>query len=694
MSSYGSYNPSASVYDPSASVYTGGDVYSNSNGAQSHDAPSGHSGEEQNPLYDGSHAPPGISSLAVSDGYSAAHLSGGQDRALREPKPLHKNGTHYPTPYLPPRDKRPPTPEINIPSGDLSQYDNVGRPLTVGSVLSYALEFGSNLSQATWNCYNGLGFRPNAPLEALDVEYDDQNAPAQIDHDIHASAPASLCNAILSLMSAFSSIPFSLTIAQLFGLPSHNMVAQSVLSADALTGIVNSTIETVIASIFHPDFLSYFDDNGDHSNVIQSYVASKVPNAFTSAQDDFKSYQPPEATTASTVDPAVQTDRNVPPRPTVPSTPVPPGHSDPQPAQIKNPYLSPPTAQGEVPTDALRRSPVNRDNVSTRDFANEEADGRSIASSENDTYGVRDTGDTASIFSLSRSLRRAPGAQKDPTMQTVPLAQPVPQQSGAIPQPQTAAYDTEPVDDPNSPYHEAGEPAGIPGQSEMDTRSFRSAGSRPRRFLEDRGMHGPRYPLDPDDTYNDAGPNDWRSMSSALTGLQAEVASMYKSFQSFQNSILHSLNSLNTRFDQMNSRLSEMTNALPGFTMSSNRSAAPPSSFQGAPPQTADPSAPVRPEEPIRQVQFPDQQGQLGPEQPVLNSNAPPVMAPQVRPDDMIRGPVDNALLDEIDAPNTAQAVKPDQSISGGRGTAPETERKAKGRTHLRKRYDPEEGSV
>lgn len=432
---------------------------------------------------------------------------------------------------------------------------------------------------------------------------------------------------------------------------------------------INSVVATVLERIFPPELLSYKTNEGTMYGHLQDFVMS----AFTSgsAQDTSRSHQLPPATTASTVDSPVQTDRNV-PQSTVSSPPVPPGHSDPQPPQIKNPYASPSTAQGEVPIDALRRYPVDRDDISTGDFADEAADGRSTVSAVDDTYEVRDTGDTASIASLPGSKRGAAGVQTAPSVQRVPLTQPVQQQTG---QPQTAGYDTGSVNDANSPYQMRGEPADVPGQTGYDGSSIGSTGRRPRRFSEDRGMHGAQYPVDPGEPYNDTGLNDWRSMSSALTGLQAEVASLQKSFQSFQNSIL-------ARFEEMNSQL---TNALTGLTRFSSQSAAPPSSFQRAPPHTADPSAPIRPEEPIRQVQFADQQGQPGSEHTVLNSNAPPVMAPEVTADGMIRGPADNAPLAGNEVTDTAQAVKGDQSTSGGNGTAPMTQR-AEGRHFWQRR--------
>jgi hypothetical protein len=408
-------------------------------------------------------------------------------------------------------------------------------------------------------------------------------------------------------------------------------------------------------------------------------------SAFTSgsAQDTSRSHQLPPATTASTVDSPVQTDRNV-PQSTVSSPPVPPGHSDPQPPQIKNPYASPSTAQGEVPIDALRRYPVDRDDISTGDFADEAADGRSTVSAVDDTYEVRDTGDTASIASLPGSKRGAAGVQTAPSVQRVPLTQPVQQQTG---QPQTAGYDTGSVNDANSPYQMRGEPADVPGQTGYDGSSIGCTGRRPRRFPGNRGMHETEQPLD-SRPYDDAGSNDRGSIFSEF---QAEVASLKQSLESFRNSILLSLNSLNTRFDQMNSRLSEMTNALPGFTMSSNRSAAPPSSFQPAALQTADPSATVGTGGSIpQQVRFVDQQGQTGSVQPVPNPNASSAIVPEVQSDVLNRGSVENAPLIETDAMNTAQAVERSQAISGFEGTAPMTKR-AKGRHFFSKRVDPKD---
>lgn len=428
---------------------------------------------------------------------------------------------------------------------------------------------------------------------------------------------------------------------------------------------INSVVATVLERIFPPELLSYKTNEGTMYGHLQDFVMS----AFTSgsAQDTSRSHQLPPATTASTVDSPVQTDRNV-PQSTVSSPPVPPGHSDPQPPQIKNPYASPSTAQGEVPIDALRRYPVDRDDISTGDFADEAADGRSTVSAVDDTYEVRDTGDTASIASLPGSKRGAAGVQTAPSVQRVPLTQPVQQQTG---QPQTAGYDTGSVNDANSPYQMRGEPADVPGQTGYDGSSIESTGRRPRRFPENHDMHGARYPVDPG-RFNDAGSNDWGSM---FSGWQAEVASLQQSLKSFQDSILLSLNSLDTRFDKLSGQLSEATTALTGFTGLPNQSAAPSNSFQPAALQTADPSAPIRPEESIRQVQFADQQGRPGSEQTVPNSNAPPAMAPQVTPDGMKHGQVGFAPLTGNEVTDTAQAVKGDQSISGGNGTAPRTQR-------------------
>jgi hypothetical protein len=412
-----------------------------------------------------------------------------------------------------------------------------------------------------------------------------------------------------------------------------------------------------------------------------------VMSAFTSgsAQGLSHSDQHPPATTASTVDPAVQSDRNV-PQSTVSLPQAPPGHPDPQPAQIKIPYAPASTAQVKVPLEALRRSPSNRDDILTRDFA-KEADDESIVSSIDRTGRYPVEGDAASIDSLPGSFRRVSGAQRNPTMQTVPLAQPVQQQPGAIPQSQTAGYDTGSVNDPNMSYHEAGEPADVPGQTGYDGSSIGCTGRRPRRFPGNRGMHETEQPLD-SRPYDDAGSNDRGSIFSEF---QAEVASLKQSLESFRNSILLSLNSLNTRFDQMNSRLSEMTNALPGFTMSSNRSAAPPSSFQPAALQTADPSATVGTGGSIpQQVRFVDQQGQTGSVQPVPNPNASSAIVPEVQSDVLNRGSVENAPLIETDAMNTAQAVERSQAISGFEGTAPMTKR-AKGRHFFSKRVDPKD---
>lgn len=162
MSSYRPSTYRSSVYGSSASAYTGGDE-------------SGYSGYNQNSLDTGSHASKERSSLAVPDGSSAARLSGAQDGRFRKLQPLQRNETHYPTPDLAPpaRGRRHPIPEIDIPTNDLAQYD--ARSLTLGSVLSgigsVASKLGSNLSEATWNYYNGLGFRPNAPLGALNAGY-------------------------------------------------------------------------------------------------------------------------------------------------------------------------------------------------------------------------------------------------------------------------------------------------------------------------------------------------------------------------------------------------------------------------------------------------------------------------------------------------------------------------------------------
>lgn len=452
---------------------------------------------------------------------------------------------------------------------------------------------------------------------------------------------------------------------------------------------INSVIATVLGLLFPQDLLSHKTNSGTVSGHLEDYLTSKI-STFTSgsAQDPSQSSQQPEATIASTA-PSVQAEQNIPPRSTVPplsdlpegsippSTPA-DGFSTPgglpvpvQTADQPLPGNQIPSSRGTIPVT----SNAQEDKVAVKDFAANVVDDISPPQS---LVGREDRG---SVRSLPRSLQSYTDGPSNPTVQRVPVAHGDVQETNVGVQPQTAAYGTGSGDDPSMLYHEAGEPADVPGQTGYDGSSIESTGRRPRRFPENHDMHGARYPVDPG-RFDDAGSNDWGSM---FSGWQAEVASLQQSLKSFQDSILLSLNSLDTRFDKLSGQLSEATTALTGFTGLPNQSAAPSNSFQPAALQTADPSAPIRPEESIRQVQFADQQGRPGSEQTVPNSNAPPAMAPQVTPDGMKHGQVGFAPLTGNEVTDTAQAVKGDQSISGGNGTAPRTQR-AEGRHFWQRR--------
>jgi hypothetical protein len=444
--------------------------------------------------------------------------------------------------------------------------------------------------------------------------------------------------------------------------------------------------------------LSHKTNSGTVSGHLEDYLTSKI-STFTSgsAQDPSQSSQQPEATIASTA-PSVQAEQNIPPRSTVPplsdlpegsippSTPA-DGFSTPgglpvpvQTADQPLPGNQIPSSRGTIPVN----SNAQEDQISVKDFA---ANGMDDVSPPQIVVGREDDGD--SVRSIPRSLQSYTDGPSNPTVQRVPVAHGDVQETNVGVQPQSAAYDVESVNIANSPYQMRGGPADASGQMmEDDGSSIGSTGRRPRRFPGNRGMHETEQPLD-SRPYDDAGSNDRGSIFSEF---QAEVASLKQSLKSFQNSILLSLNSLNTRFDQMNSRLSEMTNALPGFTKSSIRSAAPPSSFQRAPPQTADPSAPVRPGEPIpQQVRFADEEGQPGSEQMVTNSNAPPVMAPQVTPGGMISGQMADNPVVQPDNTEGDQEVVADSTISRNVGTPAAKSRNEGSRLWRRRASGPSE---